>query len=112
MRSLLVCIGLMVFAAGCANTVRIVTMPSSAKVYHNGDFVGNSPVSIKQEGYDAISLVIEKPGYRTLNRTINVSEISSKYHNSDFKHGSEFGHGNTYTFTIPLEPIEPNAAKE
>lgn len=56
-----------VFAAGCATSTRITTVPEGAKVTLNNRYLGESPVILEsRSGFmETHHLKIEKAGYKT-----------------------------------------------
>ena len=95
---------------GCgSNTVRVITVPSHAKVTANGQYAGVSPVSLNQKWWgmggwgDTLHLVVEKEGYYTVRRTVSQGQLNERFWSGDYQGGSETGYGSTYVITISLE---------
>lgn len=103
--------------SNCVNTVRINTVPSGGKVYANGAYIGEAPVSIPAKcwqlppGGETTALRIEKQGYRTQARSIPWAELYQRYVQHDGAASSEFGNGWTFPYTFNLEPLENTPLK-
>lgn len=55
------------FLAGCASTCKIITEPPGAKVTMNGEFIGESPVTVKvpcATWGDRPTVNFDKPGFQ------------------------------------------------
>ena len=91
------------------DTIRIVTVPAEAKVYVNGEMKGLSPVSIPQKWENAgskgetLEISIQKDGYAAVETTITYEDTVERFWREEFKRGSEFGRGDTYTYTFRLK---------
>jgi len=116
----LLCLALLVALGGCfggqaSHTVRILSIPSGAKVYLNDNYVGTTPLSLEHDryfffkwnpytytkeassgGFEPRTIRLEKEGYKTVEKTYKLGDLKSEP-------GSEFGWGNTYFLTITLE---------
>jgi len=112
-KKMVLLIGIAVMMAGCAgtNTVRVSSIPDGAKLYANGEYVGETPKSVPSKhwmwfgiaGGDTVKLRLEKSGYKLTEKTVPFFELKHRFWQGDFTGGSEFGWGNTFTYTIHLE---------
>jgi len=97
--------------AGCAgtNSIKVSTVPEGARLYANGEYLGLTPRSVPSNwwhgGGDNVQVRLEKDGYRTVEKAIPWSELNHRYWQGDLVGGSEFGLGNTFPYTIHLEPL-------
>ena len=67
-----------VISAGCSSTSFVKTRPSEAKIYVDGKYIGESPCGITGSSLSSITIVAEKPGYKTASKMISVNQVSSK----------------------------------
>lgn len=98
---------------GGVNTVRVSTIPDRAALHVNGTYVGETPKSVPHHWNrnifgalwgDSLQIVILKPGYRRVEKTITIAELDRRFWAGD--HGdwdSEFGWGCTFPYTFELE---------
>jgi hypothetical protein len=98
---------------GCAfgtHTIVVSTEPAGAKLYNDGQYCGETPISVGLPWYGLIGywdatvpIKIEKEGYQTKDTTLrriwNNDPEKPNWHI-----GSEFGNGNTYYMHLDLEP--------
>ena len=63
---------LAVFMLHCSTLVRFTTEPSGAKVYVDGDYIGETPIKkrLTDLAWKRHDLSIVKSGYKTVNRTV------------------------------------------
>jgi hypothetical protein len=55
-------------------TVQITSKPEGAKVYHNGDYIGKTPVALDiANPMDSNVVRVEKPGYRPFEKPVQTS---------------------------------------
>jgi len=73
-----VLLSIAVFLAGCATLfanktpeVRIASDPDGAKVYVNGDFMGNTPVKLQLASNKTYTIEFRKDGYQTKTYHLN-----------------------------------------
>lgn len=59
--------------SGSSDTVSILSEPSSAKVYVNGNYVGNTPVSNVLKRDKDYNILVKKDGYEPGNATLTRS---------------------------------------
>jgi len=101
----------MVMLTGCGygvNALRISSIPNGAKVYANGEYLGETPKSVPSKWWmppagDTVKIRLEKAGCKVTERNIPWSELNTMYWQHDYAAGSEFGNGNTFSFTINLD---------
>ena len=101
-----------VIMTGCGgtNTLRVSTVPTSARLYADGEYRGITPASIPQSWGpwgiwgDATEIRIEKEGYKVFRRTIPNWELTRRWWAGNRSSGSEFGFGWVYPYTFTLEP--------
>ena len=115
MRTVIV-VAVLALCVGCVgtNAIRISTVPNAAKVYANGRYLGEAPVSVPSkwwagpfyQGGDTVSVRLEKQGYRVFEKNVPWSELYHRYYQNDFTGGSEFGWGHTFPYTFHLETSE------
>ena len=100
---------------GCwgTNTIKVATAPAGARLTVNGQYVGLTPKAVPQQWAfwwgDSTSLLIEKEGYRSVEKTIQHKELSDRYWRGDKSDTSEFGLGCTYVYTFILDPVKEPA---
>ena len=109
----------LVLLSGCAgaNALKISSVPGDARLYANGEYLGQTPKSAPSKwwtgGGDAVTIRVEKDGYKPVEKTIPWSELNHRWWQGDFVGGSEFGLGNTFLYTIHLEKsVEESAVME
>jgi hypothetical protein len=107
---------LILLIAGCSgvDTLRITSTPTQAKIYLNGEYHAKTPCSVPADWYnilgiytgDRVNLIVEKEGYKTIEKSIPASERKVRTKKGDVVKGSEFGTGSTFVYTFILEPLQ------
>lgn len=69
-------LGLLILFTSCASSTIITTVPGDAKVYINGEYVGQTPYKHKDSKIVGSSntIRVEKEGYETYNDTFSKDE--------------------------------------
>lgn len=73
MRTMTFLLAVLVFLAGCAETVGIRTHPPDAKVYVEDKYIGNSPAELRAQAHNIQKVYrvrLEKDGYQTVDDVI------------------------------------------
>lgn len=69
-------LALILLATSCASSTMITTVPGNAKIYINGEYVGQTPYKHKDSKIVGSSntIRVEKEGYETYNDTFSKDE--------------------------------------
>jgi hypothetical protein len=104
------------FLTACAgaHSIQLDTQPTGARVYVNDKYVGLTPTHfpLSHNGVvgETLRVKIAKEGYQTRNETIADADLVKVWnagHASALS--SEYGFGNSYTISYPLEPAGSSA---
>jgi hypothetical protein len=100
----------------CAGThsVQIETQPPGAKLHVNDKYAGVTPTHVPWAWNgltgETLKVTLSKEGYQTRKETITGVELNKAWYAG---HGSaltsEYGFGNTYILSYPLEPVGSSA---
>lgn len=68
--SVLVGTGCATIFKGTTSDVRVLSEPQGAKIYRNGEFLGNAPITINAKGNESYHLEAKKEGYQDNSKTL------------------------------------------